>query len=122
MSDVRVLTIHSDAANVTDATTSAVRDRVVGIYSDGFLGAADRGMTLLAAETALSNLASDVTVVNQQNYLPVANPRLLRDGGSFRVRVCHLDAASPLTAGARPVVGDWTLVLRLEMLGSKPRT
>eukprot|EP00899_Mesostigma_viride_P007591 jgi/Mesvir1/16833/Mv15727-RA.1 len=119
MSDVRVLTIHSDAANVTDATTSAANEWVVTV-------SADESAPLLGPRWKMHLLYACVKgfvpAGTSRNYLPVANPRLLRDGGSFRVRVCHLDAASPLTAGARPVVGDWTLVLRLEMLGSKPRT
>eukprot|EP00899_Mesostigma_viride_P000940 jgi/Mesvir1/10847/Mv06316-RA.1 len=115
MSDVRVLTIHSDAANVTDATTSAANEWVVTV-------SADESAPLLGPRWKMHLLYACV-----KGFVPAGTSRVVGiysdgDGGSFRVRVCHLDAASPLTAGARPVVGDWTLVLRLEMLGSKPRT
>eukprot|EP00899_Mesostigma_viride_P017472 jgi/Mesvir1/25726/Mv01910-RA.1 len=89
--------------------------KVIGVYSDAFLHSGG-DMALLATEIASSGTtATDYAIINQQNYLSIADPYLLTKGGSFKIRVCHADAADPLNASAKPTVGDWTIVMRFEM-------
>eukprot|EP00899_Mesostigma_viride_P015695 jgi/Mesvir1/24126/Mv10843-RA.1 len=93
--------------------------RVIGVYSDAFLHSGG-DMALLATEIASGGTtATDYAIINQQNYLSIADPYLLTKGGSFKIRVCHVDAADPLNASAKPTVGDWTIVMRFEMLRRK---
>eukprot|EP00899_Mesostigma_viride_P016509 jgi/Mesvir1/2485/Mv03565-RA.1 len=93
---------------------------VIGILSDAF-PCSSGDMTPIATTVATSASSSNYSITDQQNCLPVSDPFLLRDGGSVKIRVCHLDTIDQFTSSAIPNLADWTIVLRFEMLGRKTR-
>eukprot|EP00899_Mesostigma_viride_P009562 jgi/Mesvir1/18607/Mv17116-RA.1 len=94
--------------------------RVIGVLCDAF-PCSSGPMTPIATEIASGTSAADYAIINQQNYLAISDPYILKNGGSIKIRVCHLDTVDPFTAAAAPTLTDWTIVLRFELFGRRNR-